>query len=579
MSSDRSTTSVAPVAVRSGRVSERAGPMGVRAMWAGRVVRSVAVIAALAIGSQLAACGGGEDPARADATESSTDVDTAAALEPGGEIRIAKAEPTAIDPDLIVDTGGYEITRLLYTPLVAFDPDLKIVPGVATEWEVSDDGLQYTFHLGESRFSNGRAVTAEDFAYSFRRQVDPDTAADPNTIPIVGWDEAIASPPTGEVGDVELPGVEAPDDQTLIVTLTEPYSLLLSNLADVYFAPLPAELLATEEQAGVFADEPVGNGPYKMAEPWAHNESIVLDRNPDHTGEPGLADRIVFEIFAETQTGYREVQAGNLDLSSVPPGQIASARAEFGERYLETESAFVIFIAFHLGAGQPYDDAELRRALSLAMDREALAERVAQGAAVPATGFSPPKFPGAAAEPCDYLDHDPERAKKLYDASGGLPDDTLVAYYPAGVGFDDAVGVVGNDLRSALGIEASFTPVEFTQLIAMQQEGLDGPYGFGWASSLPSAYGFLQPFGETTGSVNDGYDNPEFDALMADVRAAGTPDEADELLQQAQEIACDDMPAIPLVFSSDSLVHSSRIANVVVDGLGTQRLELFAVVE
>lgn len=522
------------------------------------------------------ACGGGGSGGTT-ASPSATSGDEPP--QQGGTIRLAWSEPEAIDPAFVQTTDGWSVARLLYEPLVRYDADKNVVPAAAESWEVSDDRTTYTLHLRDDlTFSNGQPVTSEDFAFEFRRVADPDTAspnADPN-LPIVGMAEAVGSAPDGVIGNVALDGVQAPDATTLIVRTTEPYAMLLSQLTQA--VPVPATLVDTDDKAQQYAEAPVGNGPYQMAQPWQHNVSIDLARSLQFSGTPGVADGIEFVIFADETTGYREAQAGNVDISSVPLGELTSAEAEFGDGYIETASGAGIYIYFPLDTA-PYDDTDLRRAVSLAIDRDALAERVLNGTALPATNLVPDSAQGAEPDACPDCRYDPDEAKRLFDASAAAGVTEITAYYPAGADLDEAAKTIGNDIRAAFGVDVVFQAVEFGQLSEMLARGIDGPYGYGWQPEDPSAYDYLAPQLETGAPDNQvGYSNEEFDSLMRQARAAASADELNRALGDAQVIVGRELPLVPLVFPNFVDVHTEAVRDVRFDPFGYLLLEQVEVV-
>lgn len=535
-----------------------------------RHLRTVAAVMVLSL--LTAACGGGDngDSADDDKTGVTTQDSAAPRNKRGGTLRRASSEPDAIDPNRITDTAGVAIVRLLYVGLVSHDKDMAIVPGVAERWDKSTDGLTYTFHLrDDAKFSDGTPVTAADFVFSAKRFLDPDFAA-PNKFqsPIKGWNAAMTASPSGVIGDVEIPGMNPIDEHTLEVKLDSPYVFLLDDLTGL--APVPAGSVDTEAEAAAFGDLPLGNGPYKMAEPWRHNTSITLERNPEYFGDGGNPDRIETLIFADTLAPYRELQAGNIDIASPPVSQIGQARKEFGKRFLQSPAAFLYFVGLPVNSA-PWSSVELRQAFALATDREVLSERLLDGIAVAAEGFVPPTFRGASKEACPNLEHDPARARKLYEKSGGIPGNAATAYYPTGQGIDDLAQAIANDIRQNLGVDLTFKQIELGQYLQKLGAGIDGPYGF--ALSAANAYDFVSVF-ETGSSFNfGGYSNPAFDALMKQVRESATIEDADKLLGDAQEILCDEMPVLPLAFPGQVFVHSDRIENLLVNSSGDPLLE------
>lgn len=529
----------------------------------------IAVVVAAAV--LVAACSGNTN--NSDNTDAGATSSTPAKDQRGGTLRRSSTEPDSIDPNRIIETDGGAIARLLYVGLVSYDDDMKVVPGVASKWDIAADGRTYTFHLrDDATFSDGTPVTAGDFVYSAKRFLDPDFASPSTfTTPVTGWNAAKSAAASGVVGDVDIPGLVAVDDHTLEVRLDSPYLFLLDDLVFLY--PVPASALDSEAKVAAFGDRPLGNGPYRMAEPWRHNTSITLERSPTFFGTPGNADRIETVIFADSLAAYREVQAGNLDVGVAPPSQIAQARSEFGKRYLQAPASFLYYVGYPVNS-PPYDSALLRKAISLSIDREAVTERLLDGASIAADRFVPPGFRGASPDACPNVKHDPGKAKELYEESGGVPGKALTAYYPSGQGLDDLAQAIANDVRQTLGVELTFKQIEVGQYTAMLLNGMDGPFGGGWASTIPSAYGFVGPLFETGQPGNFGkYSNPSYDALMKKVRESTDLEQADTLLRQAQDILCEDLPVIPLAFPGSIFVHSERVEGLTVDAFGELRLE------
>jgi len=535
----------------------------------------VALACAVAVAS---ACSGTSSPRQAAPTTRRSGPPTT--FKQGGALRIGISEPTGIAPGTIRDTDGDEIGRLINVGLLAVDAHLQPIPGVASSWETGADAKVFTFHLRrDARFSTGRPITARDFVFAFRRLADPDTASTSGAdLHIVGWDAALKSAPDNKIGDVALPGVRAIDDYTLEIRTSEPQSFLPSRVADTNYAAVPPELFASSTDGHGYNNHPIGDGPYVMQGSWQHNQVIRLVRNDRYWGAPGLADTIEARIFASTETEFRETEAGNLDLSGVPPGQEDAARSEFGDRYYETPTAVLEYIVLPLYR-PGFADTNLRHALSLAIDRDAVAKRLLSGTALAADSVVPPVTPEAKRDSCPDCRYDPRLARELYRRSAGIPGNKMTAYYPAGAGFDDVAKVIGNEIHSTLGINIVFQPTDAGPLFTIaNKHQLEGPAGLGWAASFLSAYEFLAPLFETGAPDNDSlYSNPKFDALMDKARGAQSFAEAKRYLGEAQDIIGADMPAIPLMFPSTIRVSSTRVANVITDAASEVRLDQVAV--
>jgi peptide/nickel transport system substrate-binding protein/oligopeptide transport system substrate-binding protein len=491
---------------------------------------------------------------------------------------VALSEPAALDPALIFELEGGQVARLLFQNLVTLSPELELQPGVAKDWSVADDGVTWTFNLDPAaRYSDGRPVVADDFVFAFARAADPDLAATSayQGLPIAGWSEVSSAEASGSIGDEPLSGVTAVDDVTLTVVTEQPFALLPKVLTYPLFAPVPEDFVHTEDKAASFAEQPVGNGPYMMAEPWKHNESIKVVRNPEFTGEPGRADSIEFRIFSDFSTAVKDFEAGNLDLDRrIPAEDVADTRAAHPDTFIVTRTGVLTYIGFPTTVA-PFDNPDIRRALSMAIDREALADRVWEGTQSAATGVVPPLAPGALEGTCEFCEYDPDAAKALFDAAGGIPGNSMVVYDIADDGTAGLDPIV-NSWKQVFGIEIEVRSFEFGQFIEETAVGSAvGPFELGWAWDYPSGYSFLSPLFESTSEVNNfGWASTEFDEQMRQAREADDEEAGLEFLAAGQRIVEADVPLAPVTFADEIGVHSDRITNVLVDAGALWRLEL-----
>ncbi len=538
------------------------------ALWIG-----VALVAAACSDSDSSDSSGSSDSS--DSSPPSSD----AAVEPFS-FSVSIGEPASIDPAMASEVEGGQVIRLLFQPLVTLTPDLQVAPGAATEWSLGDDGVTWTFKLDpDGMYSDGRPVVAEDFVFAFARTADPDFAAVSayQGQPIAGWADVNGAEPSGAIGDVPVSGVVAVDDHTLTVTTDEPFALLPKLLTYPVFAPVPADFVATEESAAAFADQPIGNGPYMMAEPWQHNEGITVVRNPNYAGTQGRADTIEFRIYGDAATAYKDFEAGDLDIArNVPPESIGPARDAYPDTFVVTHAAQLGYIGFP-GNVAPFDNPDIRLAFSLAIDREAIAERVYEGTASPATGMVPSQAPGALEGVCDACTYDPERAKELFDGAGGVPGNSIVVYNISDDG-TASLDPILNSWREVFGIEIEVRSFEFGQYLEETAAGKPvGPFELGWVWDYPSGYSFLSPLFESTSGVNNfGFADAAFDEQMRLTREAADETSGLPFLAEGQRIVEAAMPLAPVTFSADVGVHSTRLTNVVIDAGALWRLELVA---
>ncbi len=503
-----------------------------------------------------------EEPAMEEEEEPAVEEET----DDSFEISYQIAEPVSIDSVNVQESEGFEVARLLYDGLTDLAPDLSAVPAVAESWD-SPDNIVWTFTLRDDvSFHDGTPVTATSFVNAFNRVADPESLSDvayygSYITAITGWADV-------EAGDAtEVSGVVAVDDTTLEITLDGPYPLLPKAMSHPVFSPVADATLAD-----VNPEAPIGNGPYMMDGEWEHDISIRLVRNDGHYGDAGTPDAINFAIFDDIATSYLEVQAGNLDISSVPPEKISSAESDFPGRFISVDTGSYTYLGFPTKVA-PFDNPDIRKALSLAIDRDAIAEIVFEGTRAPANGFAPPLAPGATAA-CTNCNFDPDAAKALYDAAGGI-DGTVDVYFNAGSGHEGWIEAVANNWKQTFGLDVNFVGQEWPEHIGLLQEnGHDGPYRLGWLWDLPSAENFLSPlFLSESGDNYASYVNPDFDAAINDFKAAPSEAEGNAFLATAQEILNEDMPVAPIVFGKAQIVYAETVSNVNYTVFGYTELE------
>ncbi|HVM13493.1 MAG TPA: ABC transporter substrate-binding protein [Egibacteraceae bacterium] len=517
----------------------------------------------LALAMAAAACNGGEDAPDLPGTGEAPD-----GGEVGGEFSMASCEPQNLLPTNSTEVCGSQVLSYLFTALVEYDAetgDIDEGEGVAESID-SDDQTNWTITLRDDfTFHNGDPVTAQSFVDAWNWMADPDNAqAGVDFLESASF-EGLEEVQNGEAE--EMSGVTAVDETTIEVALSEPFSPFPQMMGYTAFYPLPGEFYDDPEG---FEDAPVGNGPYMMDGEWERGQQIRLARYEDYPGEGGNADAVEIRIYDDAGTAYRDLQAGNLDVlagvQSVPPEQIAAAEAEFGDNFLETESSAFTYIGFPMYDPAFSEDVNLRRALSLAIDRELIIETIFQGANQPATAVIPPVLEAHRPDACEYCEHDPEQAQELYEQTDGV-EEPLTLYFNSGAGHEEWMEAVANQLRSTLGIQdIQFESLEFAEYLdLLDAQEVDGPFRLGWVLSYLSPQYSLLLYESGADSNNFGYASEEFDELYRQGTAAETTEEAEELFQQAEDVLLEDLPLIPMWYSVYHHAHADRVGNVIVD--------------
>ncbi|MDW3217782.1 MAG: ABC transporter substrate-binding protein [Acidimicrobiales bacterium] len=489
-----------------------------------------------------------------------------------GTVSYGIVEPSWIDSFNTQDSEGFEVARLLFDGLTDYGEDLSPVPAVATDWSSNDDKTEWTFNLRDDvTFHDGTPVTAQSFIDGFNRVANPDNLSDVSyhgsyVAKVTGWD-------TVEAGEAtEIAGLAAPDETTLVISLDAPNPIIPKIMAHPVFSPV--NMAAVEAGGDGYTDAPVGNGPYQMDGSWQHDVSIKLVQNEAYHGTPGKPCGVDFNIYDSSETMYLEAQAGNLDISEVPPENITTASDDFGGNYIDVETGSFTYLGFPNDT-PPFDNVDIRRALSLAIDRETIMEEIFAGTRAPATGFVPPLAPGAIGE-CANATYDPELAKELFDGAGGIEGNSVTIYFNTGGGHEEWTQAVANGWLQTLGIEAEFVGQEFSPYLDVLQsdEGVDGPFRLGWGWDAPSASNFLGPlYGSESTDNYTGYANDAFDAAMVEFNSAPTEEDGFPALATAQEILCEDVPVAPIYFGRGQKVYTDNVSNVIYSVFGFTLLE------
>lgn len=548
----------------------------------------------------VAACGGDEETTTTTAASGGGTETTAAPTEttaaptettvaegtptPGGTFRMAMtADPTSIDPVNSQESEGMEVTQALFDSLVTYDAvTQELIPAVAESWEPNADASVWTFHLGNSVFHNGRAVTAADFKYAWERICDPD--GDPAS-GIVSEISYHLSPIKGYAAmqdgtATELEGVKAIDEKTLEVTLEYPFGDFEYVVGHPSLAPVPKEEVEKDPKA--FFEKPIGNGPFMMAEPWAHDQYIKLVKFDQYGGaDKPLIDGIDMTIFQDEETAFLEFRAGNLDYADVPSGQMKAVQAEFGisddgitvtpgKQVLNGPETATYYLVLN-NNDEFLKNADLRRALSLAINRQAIADTVYEGVRQPATGIAPEGVAGYQDGQWAYAKYDVEQAKALLEKAGfpggqGLPEVRIG--FNSGAGHEDVMALVQADF-AAIGVKSVLEGVEWAQWLDQMDAGDFMVGRLGWIADYPIIDNFLYPLFQSKSLDNHSFfANPEVDKALLTARSTGDTAARIAAYQALEKQIGEAAPVIPIVKYRHKQVGSDRIRDYHYSAMG-----------
>lgn len=524
-----------------------------------------AMVAAAAL--LLTACGGSGDTGGEVAGQTSRQAMQQAAKEaadrgPDFLRRAISAEPESLDPHLARSVPATKVLGDLFEGLVTLGPDGSLQAGAASGWESGDDGLTWTFHLREGlAWSNGDPLTAEDFVWSFRRLVDPATGAfyASNLAPLAGARSILA----GEASADTL-GVEAPDARTLVIRLAHPLGDLLHRLAHPSAAPVHRPSV---EQWGDDHPAPkrlVSNGPYRLVERIIGGH-IGLARNGFYRDPLSVPiERVRYYPLEDETAEYNRYRAGELDVTArVPAPVFADVGIERPGELRVAPYLGVYYVGFNL-TEPPFADAPtLRKALSLAIDRERLAEAVMGRGERPAWSWVPPAVQDYTPPRFGYAqaggEARAEEARRLYREAGYGPDRPLSFRLRYNTSDENRriAAALQSMWREVLGAEVELINQEFRVMIAETRRGdVPGMFRGSWIADYDDAGNFLSVMTSGSSANQFGYANPAYDSLVAAALREQGGEERASLFANAEKVLLADHPVLPLFFYvSKHLVH------------------------
>lgn len=536
-----------------------------------------------------ASCDSDDDGDGTATTTEETPAEPPAAAEGGTFIDGAQlvAVPSHIDPALVSELDGAQVTQLLYDGLTEFadsDDGLELRPLVAESWEANDDATVFTFTIKEGlQFSDGTPVLPTSFKRGWDRAADPELGGDYSYLfqLVEGFDEYQAGTAT------ELTGVVA-DDQamTFTVSLVSSYADFPAFVSFLIFMPVPEAVEQLTDQSQWERGIMIGNGPFKMEAP-QNDQEIRLLRNDLWAGDVygntrAKLDGLIFRIFSDVDSMYSAFEAGETMSSTIPPGRFTESTTRYGNTADPQIASYHYVIGMRDAdpLGGP-ENAKLRQAISLAIDREAINDAVYDGSRALPTSITPPGVPGFVEDLCDYCVTDQARAKELlqaFIAEGGTIPQGIRIRFNAGAGHEDVVAIVQQNLLEVLGIDAQQDPISSEVYFAtLRQEGCPGICRAGWFYDYPlydnGMYDLFHT--ESIGGNNLGwYSNPEFDRIVDEARGTVDDETRFELFREAERLLLNtDTGVIPINWYNGDQVYADGVEGYDQEGLGWVRFE------
>ena len=491
-----------------------------------------------------------------------------AEVKQGGEMTVTfKDDLITLDPAIGYDWKNWSVIKSVFDGLMDYKPGTtELVPDLAESYEVSDDGLTYTFKLRQGvKFHNGREMTAADVKYSLERACNPATQS-----PGAGYYGALKGFDDFQGGKAkDLAGVQAVDDHTVKIELSRPDSTLLHLMALNFSFVVPKEVV--EAEGPDFGHKPVGTGAFKVAE-WTSGQSIVLERNADYfkQGTPKL-DKITFQIGQEPVVNLLRLQKGEIDIpgDGVPPAKFTEVMNDpkWKENVIVAEQLQTGYVTMNVNI-KPFDNVAVRQAVNMAINKDRIVQ-IINNRAVPANQPLPPAMPGYDKSFKGYT-YDVEGAKaKLKEAGleGGFETDLYVANTDPQPRIAQAIQ---QDL-AAIGIKANLQNLDQGNVIAAGGKKDGAPMiwsgGMAWIADFPDPSNFYTVILGCGGAVEGGwnwawYCNPDLDKRADEANAMTNPADADKRAAAWGKIFTDlmaDAPWAPVFNEKAYIIHSKRI--------------------
>ena len=527
------------------------------------IVAAFAITGAMA----LAGCGGGSKSAKKVSGKILT-------IEMGPEVE-------SIDPALNTTNDGANYLTYLFDNLLRTDKDGKVVPSLAQKYEVSDDGLTWTFHLRDGlKWSDGSDFTANDFVYSWQRMVDPDIAAPyAETVlgMVEGYDEAIGKPDENgnqtTTPDITKLRVEAPDDKTFVVHMSHPTPYFDKLAAFAALSPVKKDVVEAKPDGWTLDPKTyISTGPFKLAE-WKSGSYLMLEKNENYWNKDAVKlDGIKCLLMEDQNAAFSAYESGDaLMIKDIPTQEITTLQKRPDYRLDPQIGTYFIDLNNTL---DEFKDAKVRQALSLALDRKYISETITAGTYTPAKGFVPQgvsDWDGSSwydhlTDPSVYINVDDyqgnlAKAKELLKEAGhengaGLP---TIVYSTNDQAYHKKIAEYLQQAWGELGLKVEVNIVEWKSFTPQRRSGNYQAARDGWVMDYNDPSNILQLTSTGNGNNSSKYSNPEYDALLEKAANEADPQTRFGYFHQAEEMLMRDMGVTPLLYYNEMYLQSDKI--------------------
>ncbi|MFJ7735294.1 peptide ABC transporter substrate-binding protein [Lysinibacillus sp. NPDC097287] len=493
---------------------------------------------------------------------------------------VIASEPPSLHPQLATDTTSGAILMNVFEGLTRLNDESKPEAAIAESWVISDDQKTYTFKLRDAQWSNGDPVVAGDFVYAWKWALNPDNLSEYSSLLYAIKGAEAYNLGTGSADDV---GVKAEDEKTLVVTLENPTPYFLELVAFKTYLPINQKVVEGNDKWYTEADENyVTNGPFKL-DTWKHSDSIVLTKNADYWDAASVALETVNIGMVENEaTAATMFKAGEIDYLGSPYQAVA---LDAIDGFKADGSLQIVDYAgiynYKLNTTDKFTgNANIRKALTLAMDRQGLIANITKGEQKPALGMVPSAIAGFEEDRGYFKDNDIEGAKAALEAGMkelGITDPseiTINISYNTSEAHAAIAQFIQEGWSKNLGITVGLDNAEW-QVYLEKLNVLDYQVGrLGWIADYNDAYTFLEMYNSADNGNNDtGWENAEYTDLMKQSVAEADPAKRLEIMKKAESIAVAEFPVAPIYYYTNLYVKNEKVSNMAPNALGDIQLK------
>ncbi len=470
-------------------------------------------------------------------------------------------EPPSLDWSLATDHVSFNVISNLMVGLTEFDKDLKPAPVIAKSWDFQDGGKKIVFHLRDDvQWSDGKKVRAQDFEYSWKRLLNPKTASQ---YAYILFDVANAQEYNeGKVKEASSVGVQAPGDQTLIVTLRHPASYFLAITTFEVTYPQRQDIIEKFDTRWTEPGNIVTNGPFRL-QTWRHENQIELSANPTFfRGKPSL-ENVTMYMVNEKTTAVTMFEQGNLDFiddHSIPP--LDKPRLSKLSGYKLVPQLRGEYYSFAVDR-KPFDNPQVRKAFAMAIDRDVL-PKILQGGQTPATSWVPPGM--LAHNPEIGLKFNPDEARRLLKEAG-YPDGKGLPPIVLGYNTDEEKKLVAEAIQSMwqkhLGVVVQIENQEWKVFLKKLQNDPFPVFRSGWGADYPDPDNFMKLFTSNSGNNHGRWKNPRYDQLLELAARELDPKKRTQIYDEAQKILSEtDAAIVPLYWKAEATILNPKFTGL-----------------